>query len=801
MKLKIQSNYYLLLFIFFVAIIGISFFSMPEKAYAIPDGGDGIEINNDYSPTDRTNISVYCSSINTPQDCKATGRIDIGQLYSLDSAPTGIDPSGNQQAGVSVCINTTGEHWTGACWDVSYREAQERHIDLNNDGTPYNYLTMNVRVDGEPGNLHWHRHAAYGYGRHTTLDTASSSASSIGYNQEITLSTSGSYGKDVQIWVIHPDNSEYRLGTFAGNMTGGFDASVNYSANGTRGPGTYKFEFSAYGPKSDRSWARIYKTINVNVTAPPAPTANIQCKQGSSWAGACTWNYGSNDYIKWSSTNATSCTVSPPSWSGTSGQERTGNLTSTTTFTVNCSGLGGSISDSVIVTVNPPSPTVDIQCKEGSYVKDSCSWPYNTNDSIIWSSTNATSCTISPSGWTGTSGTRSTGALTTTTTYTASCTGSGGSGSDSVTVTVSANPPPSVSISANPTSVVSGGSSTITWSSSNTTSCTVSPTGWTGLNQSLSYGPLTSTVTLTLTCAGPGGSASDSVTITVEQAESEITFTVAYSSSLNSPTITAVHNHLTDGTVPSGSLRTDWSYTSNGVEQGFRLYRSTVAGSAGALVTGSIGAAARTYTDSPAQDASYYYTVCAYTNIPSPNEACSNQYGPVYNPIDSANLNNSSMILYEVCDAGGSNCTAWTGSGNINNGDLLRFRVIINNAGPGIATISKICTVPSSNIVNLRNLSLIGGGSSSGITANAADCSNNWRLNVSGAKPVGGSNWIAQFDSTFSSQTEDNYEICTNNGAIYYSDGTGLKTKSVSYGPSLCKTGKKKAPKFQEIIP
>ena len=87
----------------------------------------------------------------------------------------------------------------------------------------------------------------------------------------------------------------------------------------------------------------------------------------------------------------------------------------------------------------------------------------------------------------------------------------------STRVTVSASPVPTVSLAANPTSVTSGGASTLIWSSTNATSCTASG-GWSGTKAtsgSQSTGALTATGNFTLTCTGTGGSASASATVTV----------------------------------------------------------------------------------------------------------------------------------------------------------------------------------------------------------------------------------------------------------------------------------------------
>ena len=91
--------------------------------------------------------------------------------------------------------------------------------------------------------------------------------------------------------------------------------------------------------------------------------------------------------------------------------------------------------------------------------------------------------------------------------------GGGGGGSDP---TPDPAPTPTISFSASPTSITSGSSSTLTWSSTNTDSCTSSG-GWTGLRVVSGVQTVTPTqnTTYTLTCSGTGGSASSSVSVTV----------------------------------------------------------------------------------------------------------------------------------------------------------------------------------------------------------------------------------------------------------------------------------------------
>src|SRR5262249_52083563 len=111
----------------------------------------------------------------------------------------------------------------------------------------------------------------------------------------------------------------------------------------------------------------------------------------------------------------------------------------------------------------PPPPTLMLSANP--------SIPAGSAATINWSSTNATSCTAT-GGWTGakgTSGSQSTGALTQTTTFTLTCTGGGGSVTKSVTVTVVPAPPTLDMLSANPTTIPTGNSATISRSSTNTT--------------------------------------------------------------------------------------------------------------------------------------------------------------------------------------------------------------------------------------------------------------------------------------------------------------------------------------------
>ncbi|MDE1919465.1 MAG: hypothetical protein KGH56_02075 [Patescibacteria group bacterium] len=96
---------------------------------------------------------------------------------------------------------------------------------------------------------------------------------------------------------------------------------------------------------------------------------------------------------------------------------------------------------------------------------------------MSWTSTDATSCSAAGGFSTGgaTSGSASTGILSSSQNYQISCTGPGGTGNSNVaTVTVLI---PTVSISANPDRVLSGGSTTVSWSATNVNSITITRNG------------------------------------------------------------------------------------------------------------------------------------------------------------------------------------------------------------------------------------------------------------------------------------------------------------------------------------
>jgi RHS repeat-associated protein len=178
----------------------------------------------------------------------------------------------------------------------------------------------------------------------------------------------------------------------------------------------------------------------------------------------------------------------------------------TTTYTITATGPGGTAIASTTVTVIHPAPGASISADQTSIMAGETvllSWSSAHADSAVIDngigavSVNG-STTVSPAA---------------TTSYTIRVTGPGGTAINSVTVNV--NDPSPVSISAAPTTIEQGGSSTLSWSSTNGRSAHIdNDIGVVPVNGSITVYP-DHTTTYTISVIGVGGSASAQAVITV----------------------------------------------------------------------------------------------------------------------------------------------------------------------------------------------------------------------------------------------------------------------------------------------
>ncbi len=215
------------------------------------------------------------------------------------------------------------------------------------------------------------------------------------------------------------------------------------------------------------------------------------------------------------------------------------------------------------------------------------------SSTLTWSSSGATSCTAAGdwSGTLATSGSKSSGALTSAQTFRLTCTGSGGSTTDSLTVYLS-DEVPKVSFSASPTTVQQGGSSTLSWSSTNAAFChgygpwdSVEPA-----SGSSTTNGLTATTTYTLTCFnGSSSGAKTSVKATV---------TVSSGGSTGAATLTWTPPTLNTNGTPVTALA------------GYTIYYGTSESSMSKSLVVS-GAASSSAEISGLTDGTWYFAVAA----------------------------------------------------------------------------------------------------------------------------------------------------------------------------------------------
>lgn len=147
-------------------------------------------------------------------------------------------------------------------------------------------------------------------------------------------------------------NIQYRRdGNWGSWVNVGSNTSTNYSASGL------SQSIAAQTQACNQTTGCSLTSNTATATIAPVPTADIKANSSD---GPISINYNTSANLTWSSTNASSCSVSPGGWTGTYGPgQSTGNLTSSQTYTLSCSGTGGTANPNS-VTVNVAAPTLII---------------------------------------------------------------------------------------------------------------------------------------------------------------------------------------------------------------------------------------------------------------------------------------------------------------------------------------------------------------------------------------------------------------------------------------------------------
>ncbi len=304
-------------------------------------------------------------------------------------------------------------------------------------------------------------------------------------------------------------------------------------------------------PKADATYTlvcsnssgSVTKSVSVEVL-PPKPTLTLQ-------ASATSIIRGESATLKWISSDADSC-VAKDGWSGAralSGSEKV-SPTRSTTYTLSCSSISGSVTQQVAIEVKDKTPPPVL-------VFDADADLVGAGDEVLlsWDAKYADSCTASGA-WSGSKSSAGREAVVPaeSSTYTLTCTNSRGSANASVSVNVQKKP--SVTFAPDLPAITKGGFVTLSWSSKDAASC-VAKDGWGGikpLSGSEKVSPTESTV-YTIVCSNIAGSAVESVAVDVK------------TPLVRPPTLTFQKNGLVilgNGGRPINSVTLSWSAT--GVE-------------------------------------------------------------------------------------------------------------------------------------------------------------------------------------------------------------------------------------------
>jgi len=175
------------------------------------------------------------------------------------------------------------------------------------------------------------------------------------------------------------------------------------------------------------------------VAPAPAPAA---APEASLAAAPMSVRKGESSTLTWTSKNASDCSIAPEIGAVAAQGSMTVTPASDTSYTLSCSGPGGSTTSStkvaVALPVAPPAPAAP----KATLSATPASVTRGESTKLQWSSQNATDCTMQP----GVGAVQPQGSLDVTptdnTAYTLTCNGEGGSANDTASVSVVAPPAP-----------------------------------------------------------------------------------------------------------------------------------------------------------------------------------------------------------------------------------------------------------------------------------------------------------------------------------------------------------------------
>lgn len=369
-------------------------------------------------------------------------RYDFGVGWSFVSAPLASQYGGHAAAaedtltgniwvhdGAGLRLFNTSTETVSAAGDSLSSQAEESSLNFNPDKGAQGTLFGSGRFAG--GN--WHEYdIATGQQRNMGVVPGNAESTYIVYVDASFGSNYGTY------FAIVPQNGTLRRWNGSGwdtIATGGPSGNAHVYGRAGFEPVHQVFYWVHNTYSGNDSWqTRVVRPYPFNGSAEPAPTVSLSADPNSVPAQGTTT-------LTWSTANATSCTASGD-WSGAkpvSGSEFIGPLSSDGSYSLTCSGSGGTSSDMVSVTIQgaEPAPTVSVSANPSSVDEGGFSV-------VDWSSSNTDSCSAFGD-WSGSKtpqGSESVGPIAQDVSLSITCTGPGGEVTDTVSVTVNIPVPP-----------------------------------------------------------------------------------------------------------------------------------------------------------------------------------------------------------------------------------------------------------------------------------------------------------------------------------------------------------------------
>lgn len=449
-------------------------------------------------------------------------------------------------SGVGTClINVKGKHGTPIAWGSSCGGSANTTIDGNNEDASFGGCSV--------------------INQETTAPVIKGVSQNVNDNYLIIISGAN----------FSPTSNEVKIDGKTHSLAPSKDGfTISFNDHGLAGRKMFQVVTSV---GSNVVYADILQPKQYTVMA-TAPSVTLT-------ASKTTLSPGEQTRLVWQSVNATACSLSGNNIDIIQNLPLSGDQTFwpnvTTTYRIYCSNSSATATESVTVNVTnaTSAPALTVGFTPSTVA-------VGQSTTLTWSSTGATTCTGyengSPAQYNpdnvGLNGS-ATQTASETKTYTFTCAGPGGSVTKSVTVTVAkVEPTPTLTFTATPSTVTAGQSATLTWSSTNATSCTTYLQGmeqYPPQNLGLSgsdTGSFYETRTHVVTCVGQGGSVTKSVTVTVVPA---ITNTNTEIPTVTIGTQTWMARNLNVGAIVTGTTGATSQTNNNVIEKYCYLNDST----------------------------------------------------------------------------------------------------------------------------------------------------------------------------------------------------------------------------------